>query len=239
MNVSNRLTLAIGERVGKASTDLLRSLLRVLIMRDFRDAKAMARSLRDALAAKATRISHSESLELISRALGYENWNVLAAKIDGAQPRSVIHQSTASCSFCGKNQREVSKLVAGPSVFICDGCVALCSDYVDDQLASLIDGDDSEARAMSTDRLLHYVEHARNGAERNRSILQEIDGILAQRTERSQLASSGVSSLSHAGFRNKTSGELLAWKEVSHEQLRRYEQALRTATPIIDERAGR
>ena len=57
-------------------------------MRDFRDAKVMAHSLRDALKAKAMEITHSESLELIAKAFGYENWNILSAKIDAAQPRS-------------------------------------------------------------------------------------------------------------------------------------------------------
>ena len=32
------------------------------------------------------------------------------------------------CSFCGKSQHEVKKLIAGPSVFICDECVELCMD---------------------------------------------------------------------------------------------------------------
>ncbi len=32
------------------------------------------------------------------------------------------------CSFCGKSQHEVKKLIAGPSVFICDECVDLCND---------------------------------------------------------------------------------------------------------------
>lgn len=36
----------------------------------------------------------------------------------------------ASCSFCGKEQREVRKLIAGPSVHICDACVTLCSGIV-------------------------------------------------------------------------------------------------------------
>ena len=57
-------------------------------MRDFRDAKAMAHSLRDALNARAMEITHSESLELIAKTFGYENWNILSAKIDVAQPRS-------------------------------------------------------------------------------------------------------------------------------------------------------
>jgi ATP-dependent Clp protease ATP-binding subunit ClpX len=32
------------------------------------------------------------------------------------------------CSFCGKSQHEVRKLIAGPSVFVCDECVELCND---------------------------------------------------------------------------------------------------------------
>ena len=34
------------------------------------------------------------------------------------------------CSFCGKSQHEVRKLIAGPSVFICDECVDLCEDII-------------------------------------------------------------------------------------------------------------
>ena len=38
------------------------------------------------------------------------------------------------CSFCGKNQNEVNKLIAGPSVFICDECVDLCNEIISDEL---------------------------------------------------------------------------------------------------------
>jgi hypothetical protein len=55
-------------------------------MRDFRDAKAMARALRDALKAKAIETTHAEALELIAKAFGYENWNILSAKIEAAEP---------------------------------------------------------------------------------------------------------------------------------------------------------
>ena len=55
-------------------------------MRDFRDAKAMARTLRDALKAKAVEITHAEALELIAKAFGYDNWNILSAKIEAAEP---------------------------------------------------------------------------------------------------------------------------------------------------------
>ena len=35
-----------------------------------------------------------------------------------------------SCSFCGKSQREVKKLIAGPAVYICDECIELCNDII-------------------------------------------------------------------------------------------------------------
>jgi len=38
------------------------------------------------------------------------------------------------CSFCGKSQHEVKKLIAGPSVFICDECVELCNDIISEEL---------------------------------------------------------------------------------------------------------
>jgi uncharacterized protein len=50
-------------------------------MRDFRDAKAMAQTLRDALKAKSVSLTHSESLELIAKILGFHDWNVLSARI--------------------------------------------------------------------------------------------------------------------------------------------------------------
>ncbi|RWN59559.1 MAG: endopeptidase La [Mesorhizobium sp.] len=55
-------------------------------MRDFRDAKAMAQTLSEALSAKSVSLSHSESLELIARVLGLRDWNVLAARIQASQP---------------------------------------------------------------------------------------------------------------------------------------------------------
>ena len=39
------------------------------------------------------------------------------------------------CSFCGKNQSEVKKLIAGPSVYICDECVSLCNDIIKEDFA--------------------------------------------------------------------------------------------------------
>ncbi len=54
-------------------------------MRDFRDAKAMAQTLREALKARSVSITHSESLELIAKILGLHDWNVLSAQIQAGQ----------------------------------------------------------------------------------------------------------------------------------------------------------
>jgi len=40
------------------------------------------------------------------------------------------------CSFCGKSQHEVRKLIAGPSVFICDECIELCNDIIREESAA-------------------------------------------------------------------------------------------------------
>ena len=43
------------------------------------------------------------------------------------------------CSFCGKSQHEVRKLIAGPSVFICDECIDLCNDIIRDEVPGVAD----------------------------------------------------------------------------------------------------
>ena len=215
-------------------------------MRDFRDAKAMARSLRDALTAKSVQTTHSESLELIAKAFGYDNWNILSAKIDAVRPpsswpdRMPDREAQAKllyCSFCGKNQHEVNKLVAGPTVFICDECIDLCIDIVDEQLLRLFGGDKQAARAMSIDRLQHYVEHAEKGVQRNRLALQRIERVLALRENRSATDSEISLSPSFAQLKDKTPDELRAMQSYPQAQLKSYERALRTATAIVDERS--
>ena len=69
-------------------------------MRDFRDAKAMAQTLRESLTTKAVTISHSESLELVSRMFGVADWNTLSALLhaerrDTAAPATRLKISTA------------------------------------------------------------------------------------------------------------------------------------------------
>jgi ATP-dependent Clp protease ATP-binding subunit ClpX len=44
------------------------------------------------------------------------------------------NKANLSCSFCGKSQKEVKKLIAGPSVYICDECIGLCNDIISEEL---------------------------------------------------------------------------------------------------------
>ena len=58
------------------------------------------------------------------------------------------------CSFCGKNQNEVRKLIAGPSVYICDECVDLCNDIIREEVV--------ESEASSDDERLPAPREIRN-----------------------------------------------------------------------------
>jgi uncharacterized glyoxalase superfamily protein PhnB len=64
-------------------------------MRTFLDAKAMAKSLRTALGAKQVSLTHSECLEIVAGQFGFDNWNVLSARIDAA-PDKTAGQETQS-----------------------------------------------------------------------------------------------------------------------------------------------
>jgi len=77
------------------------------------------------------------------------------------------------CSFCGKSQHEVRKLIAGPSVFICDECIELCNDIIRDEI-----GGDAGARMDKGDlpspkeicELLDQYVIGQNSAKRSLSV---------------------------------------------------------------------
>jgi hypothetical protein len=239
-------------------------------MRDFRDAKIMAHALRDALKDKAVETTHSEALELIAKAFGYANWNVLAAKIDAAMPRagdgggtpssSVVAKpapapaKTLYCSFCGKSQHDVRKLIAGPEVFICDECVELCEDIVDneDQLEffRLMKADEESgkqgyptlverARSMPAEELAYYAERGKKGMERNRLISHCVQRRLAMREGEPLPAGDILTSPRFVYLRNKTRDDLLALLEQARHELKWYEDALRIAQSVLGERTSR
>jgi Glyoxalase superfamily protein/ClpX C4-type zinc finger len=103
-------------------------------MRTYQDAKVMAKSLRDSLAARNVSLSHSECIEIVAQQFGFANWNTLASKL--ITPTAAPDE--LSCTFCGKSHHDVRSLVEGgcarvrrspekSCVFICDECVALCA----------------------------------------------------------------------------------------------------------------
>ncbi len=51
-----------------------------------------------------------------------------------AEKKGSSSEKVLYCSFCGKSQHEVKKLIAGPSVFICDECIELCNDIIRDEV---------------------------------------------------------------------------------------------------------
>jgi ATP-dependent Lon protease len=83
-------------------------------MRDFRDAKAMAQTLRDSLTGKAVTISHSESLELVSRMLGVADWNTLSALLH------TDRRPTAGPTAAGPTPRERIEAAGHPAIPIRD-----------------------------------------------------------------------------------------------------------------------
>ena len=46
------------------------------------------------------------------------------------------------CSFCGKNQNEVRKLIAGPSVYICNECIDLCNDIIKEEISEATESEE-------------------------------------------------------------------------------------------------
>ncbi|MEI6661735.1 MAG: ATP-dependent Clp protease ATP-binding subunit ClpX [Comamonadaceae bacterium] len=61
-----------------------------------------------------------------------------------ADKKGASGEKNLYCSFCGKSQHEVKKLIAGPSVFVCDECIDLCNEIIRDEVPSI--GDASKAR---------------------------------------------------------------------------------------------
>jgi len=90
----------------------------------------------------------------------------------GKQKDDSSGEKTVYCSFCGKSQRETRKLVAGPSVFICDECIDLCNEIIRDEL-----GGEPDAVSQLHDELpspqgiRHILDQYVIGQERAKKIL--------------------------------------------------------------------
>jgi Glyoxalase superfamily protein/ClpX C4-type zinc finger len=123
-------------------------------MRTYIDAKAMAKSIRDSLAARSVLLSHCECLEIVAKQFGFVDWNTLSTRLDvesrrlappegsesalqPAIPDGACETSQTStheqifCSFCGKSKHEVRSLIEGgcrnPAL---PQCVFICDECV-------------------------------------------------------------------------------------------------------------
>lgn len=229
-------------------------------MRDFRDAKTMAHALRDALLLKAIETTHSECLELIAKTFGYENWNILSAKIEVARPPAPAVPAlspaavpddatpkTLYCSFCRKSQHDVRVLIAGPAVFICDECVALSDAIVEgEKIRSLHKADEDSShqgypatteylRAKSTAELAYYLEHSRRLVEPYRLELSRIQRMLLVRNGEPP-APDLLASPAFAQLKDKTSEDLLALAQEAEGRNKAYDDARRMTAAVLDAR---
>ena len=75
------------------------------------------------------------------------------------------------CSFCGKSQSEVRKLIAGPSVYVCDECVDLCNDIIKEELASDEQDDTTEQRLPKPKEINTALDEYVIGQEKAKKIL--------------------------------------------------------------------
>ena len=77
----------------------------------------------------------------------------------GALQQPDKEKPTLYCSFCGKSQYEVVRLIAGPSVFICDECVGLCNTIISQPGGSAPAPKFLDVKAMPTDTLLGFLKN--------------------------------------------------------------------------------
>ncbi len=75
------------------------------------------------------------------------------------------------CSFCGKNQREVKKLIAGPTVYICDECIELCNDIIAEEGSRETAAPSSEKRVPKPYEIKNFLDQYVIGQDRAKRTL--------------------------------------------------------------------
>ena len=73
------------------------------------------------------------------------------------------------CSFCGKSQDEVKKLIAGPSVYICDECIQLCNEIIDEEYSQ--EGEEGDSQLLKPSEIKETLDQYVIEQERPKKVL--------------------------------------------------------------------
>ena len=80
---------------------------------------------------------------------------------------TIAKKAPLKCSFCGKSEKEVARLIGGPNVHICDGCVGVCNKILEATPSNFAGWD-----KMTREQLLTGLKTAEATVEATRSVLQ-------------------------------------------------------------------
>ena len=69
-----------------------------------------------------------------------------------------IDESRLKCSFCGKTQDQVKKLIAGPEVYICDECIDICAEIIDEEFSEADTTDDREINLLKPKEIKEFLD---------------------------------------------------------------------------------
>ena len=96
---------------------------------------------------------------VIARENEFGSWKKL---LDNESQGKLLH-----CNFCGKSQHEVAKLIAGPGVYVCDECVGLCNNILDEEIQEKPKAIELSAEGVELEaRSLRLALHKHSGETR-------------------------------------------------------------------------
>ena len=114
--------------------------------------------------------------------------------------------STLYCSFCGKSQDDVRKLVAGPNVYICDECVELCNDILVEELDAKR-SIEADTKLLTPQEIKEYLDRYIIGQEKAKRVLsvavhnhyRRIDSLTSRKETEVELQKSNILLLGPTG----------------------------------------